>query len=144
MNNTFHMSFARALLTGVSCHCSPEVQKECFDHCASFHYKYAVEKDGLEQYAGDLNGFIDLAEREWGWKATVDEKNGKLYVDEGKNYCACPLAENADGKIPSALCECSCIFIGKLFSLVLQREVKAIVARSFLRDGKTCIYEVTL
>lgn len=92
MESIFHTSFARALLAGVSCHCSPEVQKKCLDHCASFHYKYAVGKDGLEQ-------------------------------------CAV---------------ECSSIFIGKLFSLVLQREVKAAVACSFLRDGKTCIYEVTL
>lgn len=65
-------------------------------------------------------------------------------MDEGKNYCACPLAENADGKIPSALCAGSGIFIGKLVSLVLQREVKATVTRSFLRDGKTCIYEAAL
>ena len=144
MENIFNTSFARALLTGMSCHCSPEIQKECLSHCASFHYKYVVEKDGLEQYAGDLNGFIALAEREWGWKVTIDEKNGKIYAGEGKNYCACPLAENAGEKIPSALCECSSIFIGKLFSLVLQREAKAAVTRSFLRDGKTCIYEVTL
>lgn len=37
---------------------------------------YAVEGDGLEQYTGDLNGFLELAERDWGWRTTIDEKTG--------------------------------------------------------------------
>ena len=144
MSSTFERSFAQHLLTGMACHCSPAEQKACLSHCAGFHYENTVLKNGLEKYTGDLSGFIEFASGEWGWMINVDEAENKIYVDENKNYCACPIVNNTDAAVSDVLCECSNMFIGKLFSLILQKDVQASVVRSYLRDKQSCVYEVTL
>lgn len=118
--------------------------KEClFDRCAGLHYRVNGMDAILEKYVGDLPGFIAFLEKEWGWIVTRRE-DGSLLVDENKDFCVCPIAAQVESKVSPALCGCSERFAMKMFTKVCQKNVKAKVRRSFLRDGKSCIYEITL
>ena len=66
-----------------------------------------------------------------------------LLVDENKDFCVCPIANNIQGKASGKLCNCSEKFADQIFSRVCQKNISAKVKRSVLRDGQSCIYEIS-
>lgn len=121
------------------------IEKEClFAECANFHYHLNKMDDKLEAYIGDLDGFLSFLTETYGWQITRSEDGKTITVDENKEYCVCPVANQIKGDVSHALCYCSESYAKKMFSKVCQKEVQAKVLRSYVRDGKSCIYEIQI
>jgi len=114
------------------------------EKCACFHYRANNMDCLLEKYVGDLIGFTDFLQREYGWIIQIDNNNKRIMVDENKDFCVCPITAATHGKVSTILCDCSAHYASKMFSRVLEKEVGAKVKRSFLRDGLSCIYEIVI
>ena len=54
----------------------------------------------LEKYVGDLIGFTDFLQREYGWIIQIDNNNKRIMVDENKDFCVCPITAATHGKYP--------------------------------------------
>lgn len=115
-----------------------------FESCAKYHYDVNKMDEILQKYIGDLPAFISFLENEWGWKITVSEAGNQLLIDENKDVCVCPITQKIQGKVSGALCNCSEKFAEQIFSKVCQKTVTVKVARSILRDGKSCIYDIKI
>ena len=139
-NNNFHAQWAACLLEGIQENCSEETRQACLKSCAQLHYKVNHMDQQLEPYIGNIEGFMRFLTETLGWVVEMDDK--RIRIDENKEYCVCPIAEATEGNVPSGLCDCSAHYASRMFSKVLGREVKARVKRSYLRDGKSCIYEI--
>jgi hypothetical protein len=97
----------------------------------------------LDGFVGDIDAFIAFLEKEWNWRVDYDTASGTIVADENKDYCVCPLVKT--GIVCSKnLCACSEGFAEKMFGRVLQMEVSAEVIRSYIRDGKSCVYRIKL
>lgn len=124
------------------------IDKDCdsclFESCANLHYQVNGMDNILEKYVGNLPAFISFLENEWGWKITYSEDGSQLLVDENKDFCVCPITQNVQGRVSGMLCNCSEKFAEQMFSKVCQKKIVAKVRRSILRDGKSCIYEITI
>lgn len=114
-----------------------------FEACAKLHYRVNGMDDILEKYIGNLPGFLSFLEKEWGWKIMCSEDGHQLTIDEGKEFCVCPVARDVQGKASGQLCKCSEKFGEQMFEKVCRKKVTAKVVRSVLRDGESCIYEVS-
>lgn len=114
-----------------------------FENCAKLHYQVNGMDNILEKYVGNLSLFISFLEKEWGWKITYSEDGQQLLVDENKDFCVCPIVNNIQGKVSDKLCNCSEKFAEQMFSKVCQKKISAKVKRSVLRDGQSCIYEIS-
>lgn len=114
-----------------------------FDACAKLHYQMNGMDDILKDYIGNLPAFLLFLEKEWGWKITYSEEGNRLLIDENKDQCVCPIARKSQEKVSGNLCHCSERFAEQMFSKVCQKRIIAKVRRSVLRDGKSCIYEIS-
>lgn len=101
-------------------------------------------ESALEPFVGDLEGFISFLTETYDWKITCSDDGKTIYADENKDFCVCPVAEKLKGDVSHLLCNCSALYAKKMFSKVCQKEVQTKVIRSFLRDGKSCIYEIQI
>ena len=118
---------------------------ECaYENCAEFHYKMNQMDSVLDTYVGDLDGFISFLKNTYWWLITCSDDGKTILIDENKDFCVCPVAGKIGENVSPMLCNCSAFYAKKMFSKVCQREVNAAVKRSFLRDGKSCMYEIHL
>lgn len=60
------------------------------------------------------------------------------------DFCVCSITQNVQGKVSDILCNYSEKFAEQMFSKVCQKKIVAKVKRSILRDGKSCIYEISI
>jgi hypothetical protein len=108
------------------------------------HYEDLKMDDLLAEYQGDLKKFIAFLQDKWGWKVNYDKEKRVLIADENKNYCVCPIAADFDKETDSmAICYCSEGFAEKMFSKVIQTNVKAEVISSIRRGDSSCKYKIT-
>jgi hypothetical protein len=70
-----------------------------------------------------IDSFINFLENEWNWKVTYDKE--KIITS-------------------SKMCSCSEGFAERMFSLVLQKKVRAEVVRLYIRGKESCIYRITI
>ena len=140
----FHAEWAACLLEGLENNCPAEIRQACLEKCACFHYRVNNMDCLLEKYVGDLVGFTDFLQREYGWIIQIDNNNKRITVDENKDFCVCPITAATHGKVSTILCDCSAYYASKMFSRVLEKEVGAKVKRSFLRAGLSGIYEIVI
>lgn len=117
---------------------------EAFKGCADFHYRFNQMDRVLEPYVGDLKGFLAFLEKDLGWAITVSDDGKTITADECKEKCVCPVSAETTGKMSGMLCNCSAWYAKRMFSKVCQQDVQAVVKRSVLRGGKSCIYEITI
>ena len=117
---------------------------DLFEKCACFHYNTNNMDDIIKNYIGNPDGFLEFLSKEWGWKINKSDDNKKIIIDENKNFCVCPVVHRMGNNVPPAICNCSENFAKKMFSKVTCKQVNVRVIRSFVRDGKSCIYEITL
>jgi hypothetical protein len=117
--------------------------EQAIKKCHTAHFD-AIGMGGiLEKYIGSVDSFINFLENEWNWKVTYDKEKKTILADENKETCICPLIKE---KIitSSKMCSCSEGFAERMFSLVLQKKVRAEVVRSYIRDKESCIYRITI
>ena len=143
MENSFCAGWAGRLLEGLEDDCPREVRERVWARCAQYHYEVNRMDEALAPFVGDLEGFLEFLARTYGWIITVEKGGGRLLVDENKDHCVCPIAQALENRVSRELCGCSALYARRMFSKVLGREVRAQVRRSFLRDGQSCIYEIT-
>lgn len=125
--------------------CKNDCERKCLlKSCADFHYEVNQMDHMLDPYVGDLEGFISFLEDTLGWVITRSEDGKTILADENKPFCVCPIAANTQEAISPLFCDCSTFYAQKMFARVCGQEVKASLKRSVLRDGKSCIYEITL
>jgi hypothetical protein len=130
--------FARGMMNDAGLPDPDTVIRSC--HVA--HFRELDLENTLEAYVGKVGEFPSFLEEEWKWKVHYDRATNVITADENKDHCVCPLARR--GVIESGkLCLCSEGFAQSLFSYVLQKEVTVKILRSWLRDGKSCVYEVS-
>jgi hypothetical protein len=129
------------LLKSLEENSSFEEEETFFIKCSEYHYQINHMDDITGRFLGDLMGFIEFLEKEYGWIVTYQEARG-LLIDENKDYCVCPITTVLNGNVSPILCNCSAKFAQRMFSKVLGTEVKASVVRSILRDKKSCVYEI--
>lgn len=141
MEFDFCAEWLKHLLKGLESNCG----QDClFENCANFHYQVNQMESALEPFVGDLEGFISFLTETYDWKITCSDDGKTIYADENKDFCVCPVAEKLKGDVSPLLCNCSALYAKKMFSKVCQKEVQTKVKRSFLRDGKSCIYEIQI
>ena len=121
----------------------PDCGSGLFKACAKFHYQANGMDAIIEDYIGDLPGFLAFLEKEWGWRTAFSEDGTRLLIDENKDFCVCPITQRVQGPVSGMLCNCSEKFAELMFSRVCGKQVEARVVRSVLRDGKSCIYEIS-
>lgn len=138
------MDFCAEWLNHLLCSMDKNCDSCLFESCAKLHYQVNGMDAILEKYVGNLPAFISFLEKEWGWKVTVSEDGSQLFIDENKDFCVCPITQNVQGKVSGTLCNCSEKFAEQMFSKICEKKVVAKVKRSVLRDGKSCIYEITI
>lgn len=138
------MDFCAEWLNHLLCSMDQNCDSCLFESCAKLHYQVNGMDAILEKYVGNLPMFIAFLEKEWGWKVTVSEDGSQLLIDENKDFCVCPITQNVKGKVSGTLCNCSEKFAEQMFSKICEKRVVAKVKRSVLRDGKSCIYEITV
>ena len=141
MEMDFCAEWTNRLLKGLETNCKPEC---LLDSCAAFHYEVNQMEEALEPYIGDLDGFIFFLTKTYGWIITRGEDGKTIYADENKNACVCPIAAKMKTDVSPFLCNCSASYAKKMFSKVCRKEVRTKIIRSFLRDQKSCIYEIQI
>ena len=111
--------------------------------CHAAHYDVLGMDSVLEPFAGRIDDFIDFLQSQWNWIVRYDREANVIFADENKADCVCPLFQT--GIVPTGkLCACSEGFVERMFTFVLRRPVRAEVVRSVIRDGKSCIYRITV
>lgn len=141
-HKNFHAQWAACLLEGIQENCSEETRQACLKNCAGLHYKVNGMDQQLKPFIGDIDSFINYLTETLGW--VIERGSERIRIDENKDYCVCPIAEALGNRVSPALCDCSAHYASMMFSKILGREVKAEVKRSFLRDGRSCIYELEI
>lgn len=144
MDLEFSLAWYNNLLRAVD---EGKTDKEAFQYCAKYHYDRNEMDRVLEDYIGDLDGFINFLKETWGWIVNLSEDGTKVIVNENKNSCVCPVVKmlkQTSNDVPRSICNCSEQFAEYMFSQVVGKVVHAKVIRSIIRDGKSCIYEIDL
>ncbi len=144
MDLEFSLAWQNNLLKAID---EGKTGKEVFAYCAKYHYDKNDMDSIVENYVGDLNGFVCFLQENWGWAVKFSEDGNKIIVDENKDFCVCPVAntlKQTGNDLPQSLCNCSEQFAQYMFSKVVGKEVNTKVIRSIIRDGKSCIYEISL
>ncbi len=116
---------------------------EILSKCHTCHYKGLDINSLTEKYSGDIDGFIEMLENEWGWKVSYDKKENLILIDENKPFCVCPLVREGNIK-NELLCRCSEGFNRRMFSAVAGNTVDVTVIKSVLRGDKSCVYKAEL
>lgn len=108
------------------------------------HFNQMKAEAMLAPFKGRLKDFISFIEKEWGWKCHFEENEKVLIADESKPFCVCPLINKDTDKLLPAMCYCSEGFAERMFSVVCEYQVEAVVISSVQRGDERCIYRIEL
>lgn len=97
-------------------------------------------KSLLEQYKGNLPGFLDYIQKQWVEKAEYDEKTGKIRVVDKSKTCSCPFVQQS--LTPQSFCDCTLGWQKEAYSAVAERPVEVELEESILRGGKRCVFRI--
>ncbi len=109
--------------------------------CSKTHYDMLGMDEVLKPFVGRPEAFYRFLHDTWNWIVTADPDGKRLFADENKSACVCPLVRTGAAASPN-LCNCSEGFAERMFSKVLEKPVKARVIESVLRGGSHCVYEI--
>lgn len=120
------------------------LDSEILSECSEIHYLHLGMDQILEPYIGNMEGFIDMISKSWGWSFELiqTEEKGHIFIDEQKDYCVCPLVLSS-AILSRDLCECSRAFNKRMFERVIGKEVEVSLGHTYIRDKKSCQYHVT-
>jgi hypothetical protein len=123
---------------------NPQIEMEAaIKKCSKTHYDALNMDDVLEPFLGRPEAFYSFLQEKWNWIVTVDEDGKRIFADENKAQCICPLIRAGAVHTPN-LCNCSEGFAERMFTKVFERPVKARVIESVLRGGRHCVYEIMI
>ncbi len=92
----------------------------------------------IDQYKGDLPGFLKKGLSLWMAEATYNEAAGTIRIIDKSPTCTCPLVK--EGATPPSFCDCTLGWQEEAYSTILGRPVHAELEESILRGGKRCIF----
>jgi hypothetical protein len=141
---TLVQEYLGGLLINMQDNLDSEENRKIIKQLAQVHYKELKMDEFLKPYENNLPGFIDLLEKEWGWKVTYDESTKVIIADENKSYCVCPMINQKAGIKAAALCYCSEGFAEAMFSKVAGHKVNAKVISSIHRGNDRCKYQIEM
>ncbi len=116
---------------------------EAIGNCSQMCYDSKHLDEELTGFTS-ASQFASYLEKEWGWKVQFDEAAGVLLCDENKDHCLCPIVRATCNALSGSICCCTSGMLKRIFKRALGRDVKAEIVRSVVRDGKSCIYRITL
>ncbi len=92
----------------------------------------------------DLEQFLQYCETGLGWETDYDSEKGTIMCYEHNESCLCPIVRVTDNDVADAICCCTQGEIKRMFEYALNKSVEVEIVHSFVRDGKSCVYKVTL
>lgn len=101
---------------------------------------YTYQSRLINQYKGNIQGFLEAGLRLWMAEAHYDEATGTIRVSDRFTTCSCPLVK--EGTTPPSFCDCTLGWQEAAYSTILGRPVKAELKESILRGDKRCTYEI--
>ncbi len=101
---------------------------------------YTYQSELINQYKGNIRGFLEAGLRLWMAEAHYDEAAGTIRVADKFTTCSCPLVK--EGVTPPGFCDCTLGWQEAAYSTILGRPVKAELRQSILRGDKRCSYEI--
>lgn len=94
----------------------------------------------IDQYKGDLPGFLKKGLSLWMAEAAYDEAAGTIRIVDKSPTCTCPLVK--EGTTPPSFCDCTLGWQEEAYSAILGRPVHAELEESILRGGKRCVFRI--
>ena len=93
------------------------------------------------RFKGDLEGFLQMAEKAWGMNIKHDkEKKALTILGKETAECFCPFVQ--EDKMSPDFCNCSLGWQQHTFSTLIGKPVKVGIIQSVLRGGKSCDFLV--
>jgi len=96
----------------------------------------------IDQYKGNIRGFLEEGRRLWMAEADYDEAKGTIRIVDKGPSCSCPMVKV--GATPGSFCDCTLGWQEEAYSVILGQPVKAELEESILRGGKRCVYRIRL
>lgn len=109
--------------------------------------RFYIETGHLDEeskFFPDLEAFLRFCETELGWGIDFDKPAGVILCHEQNKTCLCPMVRANRPDIPDTICSCTQGEIKRMFEYAIHRDVAVEIVHSFIRDGKSCVYKVTL
>lgn len=103
---------------------------------------YTYQAELINQYKGNIRGFLEAGLRLWMAEVHYDEAAGTIRVADKFTTCSCPLVK--EGVTPPSFCDCTLGWQEAAYSTILGRPVKAELKESILRGDKRCSYEIRI
>lgn len=141
---TLVQEYLGGLLLNMQENLTEDENRTAIKQLARVHYAQLNMDEFLKPFENNLEGFMGLIEKEWGWKVTYDKSAQIILADENKPECVCPMINHKTGIKPEALCYCSEGFSERMFSKITGRPVKATVVSSIHWGDPTCRYQIQL
>jgi hypothetical protein len=91
----------------------------------------------------NLEEYLKYCETDLGWEVDYNKETGVIMCYEHNEECLCPVVR-CNENISDAMCCCTQGEIKRMFSYAIKQEVDVEIVHSFVRDGKSCVYKVTL
>ena len=93
----------------------------------------------IEQYKGDIDGFIREFAKRFKMKITYDREKGIITsVGKERNDCGCPLINKS--MTPPKACNCSLGYTKYTYETILGKKVQAELKESILHGDKRCTF----
>jgi len=93
-----------------------------------------------DQYKNNVQGFLDLIQKQWVKEFQYDTKAGTIRVVDKSNGCTCPLVN--ESLTPPSFCDCTLGWQKETYSALLGRPVDVELEESILRGGKQCVFRI--
>lgn len=97
----------------------------------------------IQNYTGDLNGYLKELKRRWNEDSTIDIDQGIITItSQERKACVCPLIETEN--VSDLVCNCSLGWQQQSFETVLEKKVEVKIVDSIIRGGKRCVFEIKI
>lgn len=125
--------------------CKNDCERKCLlKSCADFHYEVNRWIICWIRTSEIWRGLSPFWRIRWAGSSPAVRTGRPSSRTKTSHSVVCLIAANTQKAISPLFCDCSTFYAQKMFAKVCGQEVKASLKRSVLRDGKSCIYEITL
>jgi len=100
-----------------------------------------VYESMIKKYEKNLDGFLQMVQKDWGMKVEHDkEKKLVMVIGEKTGKCFCPFVK--ESLMSADFCNCSLGWQQQTFSTVIGKPVRVRVVNSVLRGAKSCDFAI--
>ncbi len=111
--------------------------------CSMVCFKANHFDEKLKNFKG-LDDFLKFCETDLGWELDYDKHSGVIMCYEHNESCLCPIVRVDHNNVSDAMCCCTQGEIKRMFEYAINQLVDVEIIHSFVRDGESCVYKVTL